>query len=126
MAKSRANQKSLEPLSQVRLNFTEFRNRQPKRGRFPINLRKMAVAAVVSGNMHSEVASAAGISLGTLHAWRRAIPCGIRELIVVPDRIVTPTSTDQLARMTFGAVQIEFPVSAITSRLLLEIAGAKL
>jgi len=126
MAISKANQKSLEPLRQVRLNFSEFRSRQPKSSKIPINLRKIAVDAVVCGNRHGEVASAAGVSLSTLHAWRRAIPCRARELVLVPDRTVMATSTNQLARMTFGAVMIELPVSAITSSLLREIAGAAL
>jgi hypothetical protein len=126
MAISKINRKSLEPLKQVRLNFSEFRSRQPKCGKFPINLRKIAVDAVVSGIRHGEVASAAGVSLSTLHAWRRAIPCRARELVLVPDRTVTQTPTNQLARMTFGGILIEFPVSAITSSLLREIAGATL
>jgi hypothetical protein len=126
MALGKSNQKSLESLKQVRLNFSEFKNQQPKCNNFPINLRKIAVEAVISGNMHREVAAAAGVASSTLRAWRLANPCPVRELALVPDRTVTSTSMSQLARMTFGAVLIEFPVSAITSSLLREIGGATL
>ena len=112
-------------VAQVRVIFSEFKGRRPDRVRIPATLCKLAVEAVNSGISVREVASAAGVSVSAVHAWRKASLPSARELTLVPDPAATPLpSMNHCARMAFGAIVIELPVAAITSSLLREIAAA--
>lgn len=111
--------------AQVRAIFSEFRSRHPGRVKIPVTLRQLAIEAVNSGVSVREVASAAGVSVGSVYVWRKAAIYPARELTLIPAAVaIALPPVDHDARMTIGAIVIELPVVAITSSLLREIVAA--
>jgi hypothetical protein len=116
--------KASAELERVRSAFKKFRDAGNGRGSgYPLDLRRLAVAAVNCGHSLTEVATATQVSGPSLGNWRRSSICLPTELKVIDD-CPEPSSAREHAVIRFqSGLRIEIPVAALTPDFITRLNG---
>jgi len=111
-------------LRQISQLATRHRQGNGKRVHFPDSLKDLVVSAVEMGYSKAEVAKSAGVSGQAVANWAGCIrPRELKVIGAIPAPAEEPL-TGAVARIHFrSGMQIELPVSALSSSLITMLSG---
>jgi hypothetical protein len=119
------NREAPEALKNIEEAFANWRQGNHK-GRVPVSIKRLAIAAVDGGHSASAVARAAGVSKQSMSTWRKsksiAAPTELK--ISGCEPVAKVKGEPVLLRICFrSGASVEIPASLFTARLVAALNG---